>query len=185
MNNFCYNILVDFDINLDHINQIKKDNSNMVGVNSFQVYKTNVDKTLKLFLNHYNVGISFSEIFYTPPKSKMTIHNDSHGVKTKLNWIFGADGSVMKWWKPKDGYTHNNEKNAIGNDYISYNEDDCECLWTQEVGHPSIVNVAIPHSIDNPTDDGRWCMSYVLYNNDKKENLTWNDAVLKFESILK
>jgi hypothetical protein len=70
MNNFCYNILVDFDINLDHINQIKKDNSNMVGVNSFQVYKTNVDKTLRLFLNHYNVGISFSEVLNCDPTAK-------------------------------------------------------------------------------------------------------------------
>jgi len=65
-----------FDLNLDHIDQIKKYNFNMIGINSFQVYKTNIDKNLKNFLNSYNVGISFSEIFYTPPNSKMTIHND-------------------------------------------------------------------------------------------------------------
>ena len=105
MNNFCFDILVDFDLNLDHIGQIKKYNFNMIGINSFQVYKTNIDKNLKNFLNSYNVGISFSEIFYTPPNSKMTIHNDSDGVKTKLNWIFGANGSVMKWWKLKDNTT--------------------------------------------------------------------------------
>ena len=161
----------------------------MENVSTFKVFKLDstdsTNSTIDNFLKKYGIKVTFSEIFYTPPKTKMPIHNDSIGVCTKLNWIFGADGSLMQWWKQKNGYKPTSNVNAIGNQYLSYDELECDCVWQTQVGKPSLVNVGIPHSITNMTDEGRWCMSYVLYDIDKNQYLEWNGAVEKLYEILK
>ena len=174
-NIYCKNLKVDFDIDTSQIDEIKK---TIGSPDSFKVFKAaSIDNSVYDYLKKYKIKAAFSEIFYTPPHSKMPIHTDGELSKTKLNWIFGATGSVMQWWKPLT--TGTPKTNDIGYDYLSFTEEECHCIWTAQVGKPSLLNVGIPHSINNMTDEGRWCMSFVLYDTVKDQHLEWDDAVRK------
>ena len=139
------------------------------------------------FLNQYNVGIFSSEIFYSPPGyCALPIHTDSGDVEKnhcRFNWVFGGKGSKMYWWKPKEHFNTVPILTDAGTLYITYKEEQCDLLWEAEVGCPSLVNVGVAHSARNPTNEGRWNMSYMLTDLETNEILQWDKAEKIFASL--
>lgn len=182
-NIYCKNLKIDFTPSTNQIEEIKQ----TIGFpETFKMFKANsIDDAVYDYLKPFGIKVTFSEIFYTPPRCKMPIHTDGELPRTKLNWIFGADGSTMRWWKPKEGSVPSAFKTDIDTYAEIFDEDNCDCIWTAQVGKPSLLNVSVPHSINNMTDEGRWCLSFVLYDIVKDQHLEWDDAVRKLWKIIK
>ena len=140
----------------------------------------------KDFLMPLGIKIYFYEIFYTAPKSTIPIHNDGVETIVKINWVFGANDSTMQWWEVKDeNHTPTFHITEIGTECEVFDVQKCTCVYKEKIISPSLVNVRQLHSIDNSTNEGRWCMSFALYDIDKKQPLTWDDAVSKLNKFMK
>lgn len=138
------------------------------------------------FLSQYNLGITHVEIFYTPPGFVLPIHtddNETHNNHCKINWVFGLPGSTMSWWKPNQESIPDHRVTSIGTKYDFFSEEACNLLWSAEVGRPSLVNVGIPHSVFNNTEEGRWCISFMLTDLETNYILQWDKAEQIFASL--
>jgi hypothetical protein len=138
------------------------------------------DPTLSLWLSDLGLKINFGEVFRTGPMSETTIHVDGPAMdeSCKLNWAFGASGSTMAWWRITDPSMDLAPRSAPGGTkYIRIETSGCQMLHSEGVGSPSLVNVGIPHNIINPTNQPRWCISYMLGKTDVTQNLQWTDAI--------
>lgn len=149
--------------------------------NPFQLNDTNA------FLSKFNVSIQHAEIFYLPPQYELSIHIDDKDAgqnHSKINWIFGAAGSRMYWWEPNEGHAAKHYLTDIGTSYQVFDKQNCKEIWSAEVGCPSLVNVGVPHSVHNSTNEGRWCVSLMLGDNDTKFILQWDKAEQLFASLI-
>jgi hypothetical protein len=124
------------------------------------------------FLSH---GLTIgSEIFYSPPWARTTIHADDIGDLVKLNWIVGGKDSVMQWWKP------NTEKAIVYTEHngptIRYKRHEVSLIHSTEVKQPSMVQVGIPHNVLNKSED-RWCISLIPVYKDTRARLSWQQGL--------
>jgi len=185
-NIYCRNLILDWAIDQTQLNELRK---NPVPLKSqiFPYNHTQLDKNLKEFLSKFDLIMSHAEIFYTPPKTQTFIHIDYKVYGTnrcKLNWIFGAPGSVMEWWKRNDEEAPVPYKTTkIGTRYIQFEYAECTKIYEAEVGMPSLVNSGVPHSVNNLTDQDRWCLSFNLSYSDNT-SIQWEDAAEKFKNFL-
>lgn len=179
-NQYCQNLNLGFVVDHRILDTLDVDPSR---VNHFVI--PSIDKNLINFLDERNVLIPHAEIFYIPPLRVLPLHidNDSLGDFCKLNFIFGAQGSLMQWWKPKNpNMPLNYHINSNGTKYIQLEVNECELVWQQQVGQPGLVNAGVPHLVINCTNEPRWCMSFSLYDQVNKKLLQWKDALKIFES---
>jgi hypothetical protein len=105
--------------------------------------------------NQIGLFIADIEIFYSPPNYFMPIHTDGEAIhsEAKLNYMYGAPKSQMKWWMPREGIrptkhrmAHANQAAAVGE--LVWTKEDCIELDSTEVME-TLVNVGIPHNIVN------------------------------------
>jgi hypothetical protein len=121
---------------------------------------------LHAFLREHGIRVSHAEAFHTPPNSVLPIHIDGESADNhaKLNFVYGASGSEMAWWKLKDERAIIRPgTNAVGKNYVPIFKQDCNMVATTRIGLPTLVNVGTPHSVHNPTQERRWCLSLVLF----------------------
>jgi hypothetical protein len=179
----------DLDIGFDlDTTALKKVQASYNNLDQMMIFKmSTVDKNLVKFLSAVDVYITHGEIFYTPPYGKLPIHVDLHEFSNncKLNFIFGAAGSKMIWWDKKPNVDLSFFYTPIGTKYIMFEEDDCIPIHSARINQPSLVNIGIPHSIDNTTNEGRWCMSYTLRKIKDNNDLQWDDACILFDEYFK
>lgn len=138
------------------------------------------DRGLSRWLSDLGLKINFGEVFRTGPMSTTRIHVDGPTMdeSCKLNWAFGAKGSTMAWWRIVDHSMDLSPRLAPGGTrYINIDTAGCEMMHSEEIGSPSLVNVGVPHNIINPTNQTRWCISYMLGRMDSIQNLQWSDAI--------
>ena len=189
MNNiYCKDVIVNFVLDTTPIDCVKISNVDLTENGQFSF--TELDNNLVQFLDKLGIVILHPEIFYTPPQLGINIHVDGTVVDAnaicKLNWVFGAPGSYMTWWKLKDPNTQlNRHKTQIGTEYLLFDQHDCEVVWQQEIHQPTLINAGIPHNMHNPTEEARWCVSYALGDKDTKQLLRWDDAVIRFSNYIK
>lgn len=142
-----------------------------------------INNDLISLLTTLNLTIGLAELFYTAPHSFTGIHTDCLGGDyIKINYIFGGKGSFMYWWKPKPNIIKTPLKTSIDSSYISYNITEVDLIDKQPVKFPSIVQVGIPHNIQN-FEEPRYCLSLVL----KKQNntrLTMAESIEIFKEYL-
>lgn len=148
---------------------------------------------LRHFIDHqihklcYDRGVyvTHADAFFTPAHGSLGIHVDGICLQDhcKLNWVFGADGSVMRWWRPLIDNVEP-KTTIIGTKYLGFQPNDCELIHEACIGQPSLVNVGQPHSISNPTDHGRWCLSFLLKSMATREFVQWDDAINIFGDCL-
>jgi hypothetical protein len=149
-------------------------------VNQFPIH--NIDSRLTEFLGRLNISIFHAEIFYTPPLRVLPLHIDSIGGVCKLNFVFGGEGSLMQWWQSKhDHDTGARYTNAIGTEYSRMEVKDCDLVWQQSIGQPSLINAGVPHQVINCTNTPRWCMSFCLADKRERKRLSWQQASKIFE----
>jgi hypothetical protein len=139
-----------------------------------------IDARIHGWLAILGVGIHHAEIFYTAPRWSTAIHADGAKLDehTKLNWVYGATGSRMCWYRDnKNGLGYTKATTRIGTEYYRWDPANCTEVWSCEIGQPSLVNVGGPHNVVNDTDDGRWCMSLVLKDRRTNELVQWDQAI--------
>jgi hypothetical protein len=190
MNNiYCKDLLIDFVIDTKPIEDAKLIVTEKDSIKGGIFPIKEQDSRFVSLLNTLDLAIVHSEIFYSPPGAKLFIHIDGPSLGKpicKINWIFGADGSFMTWYKLKDETTTMSvSKTAIGTDYLFLKEEECDESWRAEVRQPSLINAGIPHSMTNPTNEYRWCMSYVIADKRTKSLLRWEDAEIRFSKFFK
>jgi hypothetical protein len=142
-----------------------------------------INNDLISLLATLNLTIGFAELFYTAPHVFTGIHTDYLGGDyIKLNYIFGGKDSFMYWWKPKPNIIKTPLKTPIDSFYVSYKQPEVDLIDKKSVKFPSIVQVGIPHNIQN-FKEPRYCLSFVLRNqNDNR--LTMAESIEIFKDYL-
>ena len=179
-NNYCYKLDIGINPALDNITSVQKSYSNLDQVMVFNFPLETVDNDVLKFLEPLGLTVGHCEAFYTPPNGELLLHvdRDKPNNDCKLNWVYGAKGSVMEWWIPKDPYCPLNIRtNPTGYHYIEYSKEECNKAWSAEIGTPSMINSGIPHCVVNSTSEGRWCYSHVIFDKHNNKILQWNEAV--------
>lgn len=149
--------------------------------------------------NECRLKIKRFQLFYVPPQQGITtprgIHADTNvSGACKLNWSYGAPGSVMRWFKFKDGIPRPKEIPAsasklyagFSTNMVLPSYDDVEEIYRTEIGTPSLINVYQPHDIINYSSYGRYTYTMVLLDpeTDYKTNLTWDRALQVFQKYI-
>jgi hypothetical protein len=184
MNKLIRELDIPFTPNLDLVkyHDISMDNSTR---KHFLINVDKRDEDVVRFLYLEGLRVNHSEMFYTPPYNQRNIHIDGNvGQKPyreifKINWIYGAPDSTMKWYDVKSGYEPNKSKTPAGTYAYLFDEDKCDLLFETSINRPAIVQAGLPHTVNNNTNQRRWCVSYQIDNLDINVPITWNSIVLK------
>jgi hypothetical protein len=172
VNIYCKKLQIDIDLSpLEDIRVSHTTNTMMI----FEY--PSVDENLKSFLKPLDMFVSRAEVFHTPANGKLPIHVDMDRYSNicKLNWVVG--GGEMVWWKVKEDIPLRYHKTPIGTKYLLFEEDECEPIYREKIGLPSLVNVGVPHSINNDTDESRWCVSHNINCLLTGKQIEWYDAI--------
>lgn len=126
---------------------------------------TDVHPLMLLHLAKKGITVSLMETFYSKPNYVQGIHIDAAGGDySKLNWVYGGEGSIMHWYKLKPGVVPEVKTNSIGKPYSEYTLDQVDCIHSQTIGKPSLIQVGVPHNITNQQED-RLCICLVIIKN--------------------
>ena len=141
--------------------------------------------------NKIGLLIADVEVFYSPPEYFMPIHTDGETIhsEAKLNFMYGAPKSQMKWWMPKEGakprkskMDHSNAKAEVGE--LVWDPEDCVEIDSTEV-FVTLVQVGVPHNIQNLTLP-RKCVSVIFdkptTGGGREELVTFEEAVELFSN---
>ena len=181
-NKYCLSLDLGFTVGTEILNTLKIDQSK-VNHNVVQ----HVDPVLNDFLKKMNISVPLVDVFYTPPGAMLPAHVDGDVIDNhcKLNFIFGGRNSVMQWWEHKDkNQPLTYFMSGVGTKYIRIYVDDCNLMWESNLGPCALVNVGQPHSIVNPGDEIRWCLSYVLHDMNTGQLLDWDHALKLFSPYM-
>jgi hypothetical protein len=190
-NQYCLELDLGFQLSDNAVSQIVFSDIPESGVKVNFIQKTLLDQKLLDLLNQHDIDVCSTQVFYILPGKKIPIHIDAPDDRNnldnqcKLNFVYSKKGSVMQWWKVK-----NPGKPLIvaelfpDEKYIPFLTEDCEMVWEEQIGFPSLVNVGQPHSIDNCTNEPRLTLSLLLRDLKKSQPLQWNDAVEIFKNFV-
>ena len=161
---------------------------------SFYYSKEKIDDTIIKWIESFNLKIlNFVDGLHTSPNgAKIDIHSDTKIIDnaTKINFTWGPDNSVTRWWKVKDESflilnRSNNVEKTRGTDSdidLSYalfaKEENCQLVYEKVINKPSLMNIGQLHSTYNPhPEQDRWTLCFTL--------LKLDDTHLQFEEALK
>lgn len=160
-------------------------------------YKLPVDAIPGNFVEWFNSAfpdlfIKDWEIFYTPPKNILPIHSDGYQPFidfTKLNFVYNGGSSVMQWFKLKEEVPLDSDTNKNNTSYTFIKPEQVDCVHEAQIGTPSLVNVGVPHGIDNSDNNaGRWCICLIPNFKDSKKRSTprvlFNEALDLFKGYI-
>lgn len=142
--------------------------------------KEEINPELVKWFERLGINFYWFEAFYTPPfGGKIPIHTDTPEVcdVVKVNWTYGAPGSKLLWWEPKDPKYVDSFHTEFGAQYLTAKEKHCRKIFEVEVKKPSLVNIGAFHSTYNPTEEGRWTLSLPLMDSSGTRRLVWREAV--------
>ena len=139
------------------------------------------------FFTSNGLAIKFIEVFYRPAGVNSSIHIDTQepGDYVKLNWVFGGEGSTMCWYDIKENCKGTPQQTSISTYAIHYSPDDVTLLHSQTVGQPTLVQVGIPHSIDNKNLTERFCVSIIFGHAAQLGRPTFNSVYEIFKNYIK
>jgi hypothetical protein len=96
------------------------------------------------------------ELFVTPAGFRLGAHIDSDSPEgsCKLNFSYGSESSLMEWYRTKENcigikeyIDHDSEQDEVPT--ISFKPSDVNVIYSSKIETPSIVNVSIPHGLNN------------------------------------
>jgi hypothetical protein len=140
---------------------------------------------LLAWLSARGVYVPHAEVFHTPAMGYLPIHVDGERLCNivKLNWCYGKVGSMMNWFKLKDASKAIPMKETVvGTKYLQPLPVDCQLVHSARISGPTLVNVGVPHSIINFTNESRWTFSAVLWLESRA--LEWDEAMQLFKDVL-
>lgn len=180
-NIYCKHLNLGFDLNLDYLMHIQSICKNTSSVKMFENPTENQDTQLVNLFDNHNIRIYASEIFYTPPFSTLPLHIDYDGSYpsfTRINWVIGAPGSTMAWYRLKDtNHPATLLQTEFNRPYIVTDIDSCVKVWEEEIFSACLVEAGEFHMINNPTQFGRVCMSYALFDKETMGPISFTEAI--------
>jgi hypothetical protein len=185
MNIYHRYLTIPIDPKIDLFNRIEYDKTHY---NHVKINKEEINFEIITWLEQFDFTVEWFEAFYTPPNGgKLPIHTDSANINdsVKVNWTYGAPGSKLIWWEPKDDKYIKIVETVFGTRYMTIEENNCNMLYEAEINQPSLVNAGRFHSTYNPTNQGRWTLSLPLLEKSTGKNVLWVDATAKFKEIIK
>ena len=181
MNNYCAYLNLPFPLFKESVDPFQ--------LSKLRHFKLDKDKVLNDDLQNWFASLKLEvflvEVFYTPPNTTGTVHIDSIGGDyTKLNWQFGGENSVMNWYSINEGIIPKSGFTQIGSNYSGFEQHEVTKVHSQRIQNPSLIQVAVPHNIDNFSED-RWAVSVVYkYPSVIYRRPTWTESVLIFNEYL-
>ena len=157
MNKYCAYLNIPFSLFKEHVDPLQ-----LPKIRHFKLDKDEfINDKLIIWFTFLKLEIHLIEVFYTPPNITGGIHIDvTGGDYTKLNWQFGGKDSVMNWYSETETNFSKKGITSIGSSYISVDADTAIKVHSQSIQNPSLVQVGIPHNIENFSED-RWVVSVV------------------------
>lgn len=133
-------------------------------------------------IDSFGLALSHAEVFYSQSNSKHEAHIDTHANTDfpKLNWIFGGEGSLMIWYKPKEGYSGTDSYTSINTKYLGFEPRNIIPIEAANLLSPSLVQAAVIHNVQTFTDP-RWCLSTVYHYKDTNTFPTFNKLLEIFK----
>jgi hypothetical protein len=182
MNKYCASLSIPFSLFKEGIDPYQ-----MPKVNHFKLNKNEVlSDDLQNWFTCLKLKISLVEVFYSPPNKIGGIHVDGGGGDyTKLNWQFGGKDSVMNWYSETTPNSGKRKITPLGGSYISFDDDTVIKAHSQSIQNPSLVQVGVPHNIENFLEDRR--VVSVVYKHDIPNDSirpTWDESILIFNDYL-
>ena len=200
-NNFCHHLSLD--IKIDLYSLMKNKMLALAEPNKQWMTRIKPDSELNAFLAQFDLTCNQARIFYTPPGGTLRVHadcntpikgpedfvdpdNNQYSHTIKINWVFGAPTSTMSWWRPNDASGIGDQiVTVVGSPYIPFVEENCTKIWSEHITDPCLLNVGQPHSVENETTEGRWCMSFAISDRDLSKLLTWEDVCERLKDYIK
>lgn len=128
---------------------------------------------------HHELGLitKHVDLIYTEPGGKVPVHVDGPELDdhVKINKTWGPKEGVIRWWSPKEYFTHQLDNSY--NQTLVAREEDSEFLYEVNTNHTSLINVGKFHSTYNPTNQGRWTLSFIPGKKNTNENVSWDEAL--------
>ena len=169
--------------------------------NMIYVLSESIDNSIIKWIESFDLKVSnVIEGFYTPANGgKLPMHNDTPTISnaTKINFTWGPDNSVTRWWKVKDEshlipiHPDNSQIEAAGivPDIVIHSafhakEENCELVHEQVINKPSLMNIGQLHSTYNPdmTED-RWTLCFTLLH-PNGDHVEFEEALKIFGSFI-
>lgn len=142
-----------------------------------------INDDFKDWLRSLNIGLSNCRFFSALPYHKYTLHKDvsysnEQTIKNcvKINIIYNAENSRMKWYKENPNVLPTIIDNKVGEKLRIYKEEDCSQVYETEADGPScLINGIHIHTLINGGLT-RHCYSMPLVNFTTRIRLTWEEA---------
>jgi hypothetical protein len=148
---------------------------------------TKIDSRLLNFLEQVNIYITYAEVFYSPPQTRIPIHQDAPNLKcyTKLNICQSSLKSYMNWYsvksecKKQDTKVHN-----LNRPYIEYTPEEVILEHTECIHGVYLVNAGVPHDSTNFTNIPRYTLSLGLNDSKITDELSFEQAINRLKSVV-
>lgn len=198
-NNFFQHLDIGFDVDTSILEIISKTIPDLdLGYYKIQPEKL-YDPKLIEFLNSVNLKIIRFDAVRVPSKKMggvgdgAPIHYDGHygGIKeSKIAWAFGEELGDVNWYEPKNTTTEANfgrvtTNGSVGSPFLYYKLEDCNLIKSTKILNPTLINVDILHSVDNPSDFPHWYLTYSLGHKDSNKAASWEETYEIFKPYFK
>ena len=136
-----------------------------------------VNKEIHDFFNSLNLDVLGGRYFYCMPNQTYNLHVDNISITgwTRINWIYGGEGSEMIWYDLKPGKSPTVYKNTLGVDVHGYDINDCDEICRSSLSSVALVNVSIIHTLKNQNVPRR-CYSINVSSKGTSDRLKWDNA---------
>jgi len=181
MNNFA----IDLNLEIDYI--LKNENFfstlNFTKVNKPNHVQVNVNECKDQFLDwvtDLGLFIKHLEIFYTNPYGNIFIHVDDIDPidSCKINYVYDCGNTTMNWYRIKNNASLKVKNNNIGSTYLSCdNETDYILAYKHVIKKGTLVNVAIPHGVQNNSKYPRYCISVTFQCKNNPKRIGFNEML--------
>lgn len=146
-----------------------------------------LDPRLLDFLKQVDIYITYAEVFYSRPQTRIPIHQDAPNLNcyTKLNICQSSLKSFMNWYsvipecKKQDTKVH-----TLNRPYIEYTPEEVVLEHTECIHGVYLVNAGVPHDSTNFTNMPRYTLSLGLNDSKITDELSFEQAVNRLKSVI-
>jgi len=186
-NRYHYNINLPFTFNPTELDSnINEQRFFEKEIDSIRIMGENPELTE--WLQQKNLYVETTRCFQSEPFQRYKKHVDALGDKAnkvKLNFIYNSTGTLMKWYKLKDGKTGIAYKNQVGEPIIVFPDDTVFEIYRAQVDQNCILDGGTIHDLRNNGNNQNHRLCYSLTLQSCSPNpFTWDKAVEIFKPYI-
>lgn len=178
-NIYCNELTVDFTFDRTALDKIIASYDKVDERWTTRIPLEELDPQVDAFLKPLGLMIVRAEVFYVPANQESPhphIDSSKFSNRVKLNWVYGAPNSTMKWWEPYDKEAVAKVMTTRTGSLYGVYDGPMYLAHEEKIGLPSMVNSGHLHSITNPDPTGRWCVSCSV-GDEPGHQIEWEQAL--------